>query len=397
MLPNLWPKLKVISILVLLVGLVTGVGVPRSMAAPPAQDGPTTWTVLVGGEGEIEQQEYGPVGAWQFMRFYPETITVNAGDTIVWKLNSGEPHTVTFPTHGEKSPELTITEGKGDSQQVLFNPLAILPQGKAKFDGTALTGSGQLGGEAQFPKEYKLSFTKPGTYEYFCAFHQMMKGKVIVQAAGTPYRKTQSQIDAEAAAQLKADRQAALKAAPQAQQVSTRPGPNGTTIHEVKMGYGNGLLAWMRFGPTDLTIKVGDTVEWTQGDVETPHTVTFTSGGKEPEMVITEPQSSGAPKLILNPKVLAPAGGTTYSGHGYFNSGFIWGTKAPIPGQRTYSLTFDTPGTYKYTCILHDEMGMRGQIIVQAKETTASAPSSSKPAQSPTTGSVSNQEKLVNR
>jgi plastocyanin len=86
MLPNLWPKLKVISILVLVVGLTTSVAVPRSMAASPAQAGPTTWTILVGGEGQVEQQEYGPAGAWQFMRFYPETITINVGDTIVWQL-----------------------------------------------------------------------------------------------------------------------------------------------------------------------------------------------------------------------------------------------------------------------------------------------------------------------
>jgi hypothetical protein len=111
-------------------------------------------------------------------------------------------------------------------------------------------------------------------------------------------------------------------------------------------------------------------------------------------MVITEPQSSGPPKLILNPEVLAPAGGTTYSGQGYFNSGFIWGTKVPIPGPRTYSLTFDTPGAYKYTCILHDEMGMRGQIILQPNAAPASTQSDNTPTQLPSTGGVSNQDHI---
>jgi plastocyanin len=345
---------------------VVTVGMPQGAAEPASSAGSKTWTVLVGGEGGIEKQEYGPAGAWQFMRFYPESITINAGDTIVWKLNSVEPHTVTFPKSGEKSPELVVAE-EGKTQRMMFNPLAISPQGKETYDGTVLTGSGQMGGEPQFPKEYKLTFTKPGTYAYFCAFHPMMKGTIIVQAAGKPSPKTQAQLDAEAKAQLEADTQAAMKVKPEAEKLVTRSGPNGSTVHEVKIGYGDGILTWMRFNPTKLTIKAGDTVEWTQADTDTPHTVTFTSGQEEPELVLVENQTAGPPKLILNPEALAPAGKGTYSGKGYFNSGFIWGTKEPTSGPRTYSLTFDTPGTYKYTCILHDMMGMQGEITVQPK------------------------------
>lgn len=339
---------------------------PQGSEVPAKPAGATTWTVLVGGEAGIEKQEYGPAGAWQFMRFYPETITINAGDTIVWKQNSAEPHTVTFIKAGDKTPELVMPESKS-SKRMMFNPDVIMPQGSASFNGTALTGSGQMGGEAQFPKEYKLTFTKPGTYEYICAFHPMMKGKVIVQAASKSYPQTQAQIDAAAKTQLEADTQAALKVKPETTTATTRSGSKGSTIHEVKMGYGDGIMAWMRFSPTDLTINVGDTVEWTQADTDTPHTVSFLDQGKEPEMVLAEKQTAGPPKLVLNPEVLQPAGGTTYSGKDYFNSGFIWGTKDPTPGPRTYSLTFDKPGTYKYTCILHDSMGMRGTITVKAK------------------------------
>lgn len=345
---------------------VVAIGMPQGAANPGSATAPKTWTVLVGGEAGIEQQEHGPAGAWQFMRFYPESITINAGDTIVWKLNSAEPHTVTLPKSGEKSPELVVAEA-GKNQRMMFNPLAILPQGKESFDGTALTGSGQMGGEPQFPTEYKLTFTKPGTYDYFCAFHPMMKGNIVVQAAGKSYPKTQAQIDDEVKGQLEADTQAAMKVNPEAEKVATRPGSNGSTTYEVKMGYGDGILAWMRFNPAKLTIKVGDTVEWAQADTDTPHTVTFTSGEQEPEMVLAEKQAAGPPNLILNPEVLMPAGKDIYSGKGYFNSGLIWGTKEPTPGPRTYSLTFDTPGTYKYTCILHDMMGMQGEITVQPK------------------------------
>jgi len=76
-------KLVAIWTLVLVTGLATGIAPQMTLAAPAAQSGPTTWTVLVGGQAEISAQEMGPAGAWQFMRFYPETITVNVGDTGV--------------------------------------------------------------------------------------------------------------------------------------------------------------------------------------------------------------------------------------------------------------------------------------------------------------------------
>ena len=371
-------KFKMIWILLLVIAIAASIPVGQTQAAPAAQNGPKTWTVLVGGQAGVTDTAMGPVGVWQFMRFYPDKITINEGDTVVWKLASAEPHTVTFPKLGEKPPELIVPEG-GTSQRALMNPLAVMPQGEATYDGSALTGSGQIGGDPQMPTEYKLTFSKAGDYQYFCIFHMMMTGQVTVQAAGSAYPKTQEIIDSDAAAQLLTDTQAAEKVEPDLTKAATRSGPNGTTIHEVNMGYGDSIMSWMRFGPADLTIHAGDTVEWTQKDVETPHTVTLVSGGQEPELVLTEPQQGGPPKLVLNPEVLAPAGGTTYSGQGYFNSGLIWGTKVPQPGSRTYSLTFDTPGTYEYICVLHDMMGMNGHITVVAAAADA-------PKELPTTG-----------
>jgi plastocyanin len=340
-----------------------------SAQTPPAgaaKTSPVTWTVLVGGEAAIGPQEYGPSGAWQFMRYYPENITINVGDKIEWVLKASEPHTVTFPNPGKMIPSLIIPENNS-SQRLLFNPLAILPQGGKSYNGTMLTGSGQLDVEPNFPREYNLTFTKAGTFEYFCGFHNMMKGKVTVQPAGTAYPKNQEQIDLDVAKLIAEDMEAALKAEPTAGNVSTRLGSNGTTIYEVKLGYGDGSVSRMRFAPMNLTIRAGDSVEWNRGDVETPHTVTFLSGGKEPDLVLVEPQQRGPPKFVLNPVAQMPAGGKVYSGKGYFNSGAIWGTMLPLPGPHSYNLTFDTQGTYKYLCIFHDYMGMKGQIIVLPK------------------------------
>ncbi len=351
----------------LVLAIFSGEAFGQVQNAGAASASSTVWTVLVGGEAAILPQEYGPSGAWQFMRFYPENITINVGDQIVWKLKGSEPHTITFPVLGEKSPDLIIPENN-TSQRLLFNPLAILPSGGLNYDGTDLTGSGQLDVEPNFPREYNLTFTKAGDFEYFCAFHGMMKGRVIVQPAGTSYPKTQGQIDLETAKQLSADMEAALKATLQLGNVSVLPGPNDTIIHKINLGYGNGSIVLMRFFPIDLTINEGDTVEWTRGDVETPHTVSFLSGGEEPEYVLVERQQRGPPKFVLNSIVQMPAGGEVYSGKGYFNSGVIWGTMLPLPGPQNYSLTFDTPGNYRYICIFHDYMGMKGQVTVLPKK-----------------------------
>jgi plastocyanin len=367
---NLWQKLGSIVAIAVFAGILAG---PAAQPALAAQTGPTTWTVLVGGEAQISQQPAGPAGAWQFMRFYPETITINAGDTVVWKLNSAEFHTVTFPAPGEPAPAFLVPEG-GDSPRLIANPLVAFPQGGPTYDGTAYTNSGLLQRAPGSPQEFKLTFDKAGDFAYLCAVHSMMKGHVVVQDAGAAYPKTQAQYDAEAKAQLAADSAAAAQMEAGASTVTTKPGPNGTTIYQVKIGAGDGMMAWMRFGPTDLTIHVGDTVEWIQNDVETPHTVTFTSGGAEPEDILIEPQASGPPKLVFNPAVVAPAGGATYSGTGFFNSGLLQGTQSPAPGPRSYSLAFDQPGTYEYICILHDGMGMNGTITVVAQGTPITLP-----------------------
>jgi plastocyanin len=356
-----------------LAAVLAGPAAQPVLAAPAAQTGPTTWTVLVGGESQISQQPEGPAGAWQFMRFYPETITINPGDTVVWKLNSAEFHTVTFPAPGQQPPPFLIPEG-GDSQRMIANPQVAFPQGGPTYDGTGYVNSGLLQRAPGSPQEFKLTFTAPGDFAYLCAVHSMMKGHVIVQAAGTAYPKTQAQYDAEAKAQIAADAAAAKKMEAEASTVTTKPGPNGATTYQVKIGAGDGMMAWMRFGQSNLTVQVGDTVEWVQNDVETPHTVTFTSGGEEPADILVEPQTGGPPKLVLNPAVMAPAGGATYSGSGFFNSGFLQGTQSPAPGPRSYALTFDKTGTYKYVCVLHDGMGMVGTITVVAAGTPTTLP-----------------------
>jgi plastocyanin len=94
-------------------------------------------------------------------------VTVSAGTTITWTNESNNvPHTITFPPLGQQPPA-------GPPDQ-------IPPSGGATYDGTTLTNSGVL----PPGKSYSLTFTKAGTYPYYCLFHDGptgMIGTVTVQ------------------------------------------------------------------------------------------------------------------------------------------------------------------------------------------------------------------------
>lgn len=99
----------------------------------------------------------------------------------------------------------------------------------------------------------------------------------------------------------------------------------------------------MRYFPGVLHIRVGDSVVWTQLDPHEQHSVTFVPPGMKVPVFPTKRAVTRTPAH-------------TYAG-GFANSGLL------LFGQ-SYSLTFTKAGTYKYTCVLHDEIGMDGEVVV---------------------------------
>ncbi len=106
------------------------------------------------------------------MRFLDGTntdpnITVTAGATVTWTNGSNNvPHTVTFPPLGQQPPA-----GPPDK---------VPPSGGPTYDGTSLVNSGVM----PPGKSYTLTFTKRGTFTYYCLFHDGptgMIGTVTVQ------------------------------------------------------------------------------------------------------------------------------------------------------------------------------------------------------------------------
>jgi plastocyanin len=108
------------------------------------------------------------------------------------------------------------------------------------------------------------------------------------------------------------------------------------------------------FFPHTLTVTVGDTVHWVFDGQWLVHTVTFLSGSVPP---LPDVEQGG--KSYLNPRVVFPAGGQTYDGAGYHNSGLPPDPTKPF----SYTLTFTKPGTFTYLCLLHP--GQEGQVVVK--------------------------------
>jgi plastocyanin len=107
----------VLSITALLVALLAGRQI-ASAAAPPA----------AGAEVKIDN-----------FTFTPATVTVAVGTQVTWTNRDDIPHTV-------------VTEDKAIKSKALDTD-----------------------------EKFTYTFTKPGTYVYFCSIHPKMKGTVVVQ------------------------------------------------------------------------------------------------------------------------------------------------------------------------------------------------------------------------
>lgn len=289
----------------------------------PVPIGAALWPVTAGASASAE--------ALQALRFYPQSITVNAGDTVQWAFPAGEPHTVTL-----LGPRTTLPTPN--------DPTNAAPAGPTTYDGSAYASSGfRLLGQT-----YSMTFTKPGTYTYHCLIHPGMTGQISVQAPGSHHPANQAAYIAQAQAQTKTDLAAAASSIASFPYAAGGPHLVAGMAPGMAMGPPSALTV-MRFldGPTlsdtSVTIAAGQTVTWTNQSNNEPHTVTIAP--------------AGAAFPTLNP--FGPAtGGNIYDGTTLVSSGVL------SPGQ-SFSLQFTKPGTYTYHCLFHDDTeNMIGTVVV---------------------------------
>jgi len=335
--------------LLLVTGLVVGITrgpaaaqtQPQAAAAPTA---PTTWHVIAGysqllptGNGNSEAVN----------QFYPRNLTIYAGDSVTWTVNAqNEAHTVTFAPDAvlrkledpQTQASLQTIAGK---QQMVLNPTVFFPSAPGTLierdsgSSKTLLNCGAIGpAGAPSAQSCTVTFPNVGIYDYECLLHSGIPGNPDMD--GT---------------------------------ITVLPRPAATHDWTVKAGTGNSTDANDGFWPPHLTIHAGDKVTWQSGGVLF-HTVSF---GIDPAEVPPFVQVGTGPKgpvMAFNPQIVFPQipKNGVYNG-GVASSGLLGlgGNYVNLPGQTylkaTFSLTFDTPGTYTYYCLVHGPL-MKGTITV---------------------------------
>lgn len=373
-----------LSVSVALTWLLVAAGV--ATASPTASQGGSTLRVTAGlGEGVVSINQFAgdpalPGG---------NTVRVAEGATVAWTLGSTEFHTVTFRA-GAPWPPVIMQQPEDPSRPPMFNPQIVFPTiPSGPWDGNTFIHM-----ELQSPgQELRVTFGRQGRYPYSCLFHEEMDGFVEVVPPGSPGITTQAAVDQFAATHQAEQSANAAKMLADRSVPSRVEGPGGASIWFVRAGTNErrGHIDLEAFLPDALTVSQGDTVVWYVDHVA-PHTVTFpgTDGlhpeflavqlpdgtmlpapapGEEPppEVLAAFMDPTASPRLVFVGGV--PSGpGPVHDGRSTYNSGFIG--EHPLvdfPMQKTWALTFGTPGVYHYDCLLHEMDGMAGTITVVAR------------------------------
>jgi plastocyanin len=120
-------------------------------------------------------------------------------------------------------------------------------------------------------------------------------------------------------------------------------------------------LAVMRFKAATKVIHAGQTVEWTNTDPVTRDTITFG----------TEPADFMPPSANVTVDDDGARSATINSPSDSVNSGLIVASlhertgiaQAPL-GVTRFRVKFTNPGVYPYICAIHDNLAMKGEVIV---------------------------------
>ncbi len=117
-------------------------------------------------------------------RFGTDVLTIKVGDTVRWVMKDpDEIHTVTFAGTGVLPDFLVPQPAPTGPPALYYNPKILAPAGGATHTGDAYYNSSiMFPVNPPGPTEYSLTFTKPGTFIYWCVVHvpEGMRGAVIV-------------------------------------------------------------------------------------------------------------------------------------------------------------------------------------------------------------------------
>jgi len=329
------------------------------LIAPGAVCAATTWQATVGAQSTDE--------GIQALAFLPNGLWVHVGDNITWAFPTPEIHTVTFlkqDTNPEQiRPPRPGVGPQGGCPHAPGTPNTT-PSGSA-FDGsTCLTSPELVDGQT-----YTVMFPTAGNFKLVCLVHANMTGAVHVLRPSEPLPFDQAFYDNQAqkrTAELLSD-----GAGLEGRATATAQQGSGDAVSVgigeiVATGDGSDSVFVARFRQDTIVVRIGDTVEWTNLDPAVAHTVTFGFPNGDPN----PPQPPAPPGVVtvdtdgaLHAAVMSP---TDNVHSGFLQAAFQDRTglaQSPL-GVKRFRVTFTTPGTFNYRCILHDDLGMVGRVIV---------------------------------
>ena len=314
------------------------------------------WLVTVGAES--------PGRGSQALAFLPNELWIQTGDSIRWTFPTHERHTLTFLTPGQIRPP-----GFGPTFGVPVGCPGLTPDGSS-FDGsTCVTTGVLLLGDTETTasaQSYSVSFPAAGNFKFVCLVHADMTGVVHVRSLSDTLPHDQDFYDREAQrqqARLLADAFSLEGPGTPGRRDRDQSGSVAAGIGQVvtATGVGTQTASLMRFLRGMIVVNVGDTVEWTSLDPSINHTVTFGAEPADPRPPSTNVTltSDGARQATIG------------SSADSVNSGFL--SPAPqdranlaqsSPGVTRFRVTFTAPGTFNYICAVHDQLGMKGTVVV---------------------------------
>lgn len=354
------------------IAVVAMTGLVACVSASPVSA--ATKTVVVGGHGFR-----GAPKNLQAMAFLRSVVSVHVGDRVKFKIAGGLIHTATFVPRGQSIPSLAAVDpahpvsGVADSNGMPFwfngqprpilNPVAAFPTARHTVTGRAFVNSGIPSDQAK-GTTFRVKFPKKGTFEFVCLVHPGMHGivKVVPRSARIPSR-------AQDAAAAQRERAAIVK---KANAKAKLPVPAG----QVDVGRTGPRLTINAMFPATTTVKAGHAVTFTMAGQRRfeIHTVTVApesvAAPIENSFITPVPNSTGPPTLVINPlaafpsdppPTLPPYTGSNH-GNGFLNSGILDNDLATPQLPNSATVTFATPGTYHFECVIHPNMD--GTVVV---------------------------------
>jgi plastocyanin len=320
------------------------------------------YRVLVGYEGT------GTSDGWFFNDYYPDFLTINVGDSIVFQLNA-EAHTVTF----SPNPLDTFVNVTADSS-LIESPFLNPTGGHTVSSPLQVYSSGLL---TPANPTYFFNFTEVGVFQYFCVLHPPFMTGIVNVLNATFTIATPDEIAVETEALLAFVQNTTIPILTTVKATddtvpASRPSPDGlNTIWTVRMvGDVFSRASYLRYVPQIISIALNDTIEFVNDGIDI-HTATFNSSGN-----FASPTGVVEGSTAFLPSATLRTGGLDqiYTG-GFANSGFLFPLFYPNPlitPVHSWSITFGAVGTFPFRCDIHGAEGMVGSVIVGQLNSTLS-------------------------